>query len=68
MHAKNSEKVPVTTSAEGERSFKTILTQQKKEDDGNTRLEFGKGTCNDERRRRAKFKGRFYPRKRRRRL
>ena len=39
--------------------FKTVLTQQKKEDDGNTRLEFGEGTCNDERRRRAKFKGRF---------
>ena len=48
--------------------FKTILTQQKKGDDGNARLEFGEGTCNDERRRRAKFKGRFYPRKRRRRL
>ena len=42
MHAKNSEKVPVTTSAEGERS---LLTQQKKGDDGNTRLEFGEGTC-----------------------
>ena len=68
MHAKNSEKLPVTTRAEESAVFKTILTQQKKGDDCNTRLEFGEGTYNDERRRRAKFKGRFYPRKRRRRL
>ena len=47
MHAKNSEKVPVTTSAEESAVSKIILTQQKKGDDGNTRLEFREGTCND---------------------
>ena len=37
MHANNSEKVPVTTRAEESAGFETILTQQKKGDDGNTR-------------------------------
>ena len=58
MHAKNSEKV---RAQKRERVFKTILTQQKKEDDGNTRLEFREGTCNDP-------EGCNDPRKRRRRL
>ena len=43
MHAKNSEKVPVMKFLRSRRKY------------GNTRLEFREGTCNDERRRRAKF-------------
>ena len=37
MHAKNSEKLPVATSAKMSAVFETILPQQKKRDDGNTR-------------------------------
>ena len=35
MHAKNSEKVPVTTSAEGERSLRDGFTHAKEGDDFN---------------------------------
>ena len=37
IHAKNSEKVPVTTSAKQGAVFESILPQQKKGDDDNTR-------------------------------
>ena len=37
IHAKNSEKVPVTTSAKEGAVLETILPQQKKGDDGYTR-------------------------------
>ena len=37
MTAKNSEKVPVTTSAKESTVFETILPQQKKRDDHITR-------------------------------
>ena len=44
IHPKNSEKVPVMTSAKEGAVFESILPQQKKGDDDNTRLEFGEGT------------------------
>ena len=44
IHPKNSEKVPVMTSAKEGAVLETILPQQKKGDDDNTRLEFGEGT------------------------
>ena len=37
IHAKNLEKVPVTTSAKQGAVFESILPQQKKRDDDNTR-------------------------------
>ena len=37
IHAKNSEKVPVTTNAKEGAVFRSILLQQKKGDDDNTR-------------------------------
>ena len=44
IHAKNSEKVPVTSSAKEGAVSETILPQLKKGDDGYTRLEFGEAT------------------------
>ena len=44
MTARNSEKVPVTTSANESTVFETILPQQKKRDYHITRYEFGEGT------------------------
>ena len=43
-HAKNSEKVPVMTSAKEGAVLETILSQQKQGYDDNTRLEFVDGT------------------------
>ena len=48
MQAKNSEKVPVTTCAKEGAIFESILPQQKKGDDDETRLEFGEGTSANE--------------------
>ena len=48
MHPKNSEKVPVMTSAKEGAVFESILPQQKKGDDDNTRLEFGEDTSANE--------------------
>ena len=48
IHAKNSEKVPVTTSAKEGAVFESILPQQKKGDDDDTRFEFGEGTSANE--------------------
>ena len=44
IHATNSEKVPVTTSATESAGFESILPQQKKGNDDVTSLEFGEGT------------------------
>ena len=48
IHAKNSEKVPVTTSAKERAVFESILPQQKKGNDDVTSLEFGEGTSANE--------------------
>ena len=48
IHPKNSEKVPVMTSAKEGAVFESILPQQKKGDDDNTRLEYGEGTSANE--------------------
>ena len=48
IHPKNSEKVPVMTSAKEGAVFESILPQQKKGDNDNTRLEFGEGTSANE--------------------
>ena len=48
IHPKISEKVPVMTSAKEGAVFESILPQQKKSDDDNTRLEFGEGTSANE--------------------
>ena len=48
IHAKNSEKVPVTTSAMEGAVLETILPQQKKGNDDVTSLEFGEGTSANE--------------------
>ena len=44
IHAKISEKVPVTTSAKEVVVFESSLPQQKKGNDDVTSLEFGEGT------------------------
>ena len=48
IHATNSEKVPVTTSAKEGAVFESILPQQKKGNDDVTSLEFGEGTSANE--------------------
>ena len=48
IHATNSEKVPVTTSAKEGAVFESILAQQKKGNDNVTSLEFGEGTSANE--------------------
>ena len=48
IHATNSEKVPVTTSAMEGAVFESILPQQKKGNDNVTSLEFGEGTSANE--------------------
>ena len=48
IHATNSEKVPVTTSAKEGAVFESILPQQKQGNDDVTSLEFGEGTSANE--------------------
>ena len=48
IHATNSEKVPVTTSAKEGAVFESILSKQKKRNDNVTSLEFGEGTSANE--------------------
>ena len=48
-------------------SFRDNFTPAKKEDDGNTRLEFGEGTCNDKRKGGSSFSEHFTPAEKRRR-
>ena len=48
IHATNSEKVPITTSATKSAVFESILPQQKKGNDDVTSLELGEGTSANE--------------------
>ena len=48
IHAANSEKVPVMTSAKEVVVFESILPKQKKGNDDVTSLEFGEGTSANE--------------------
>ena len=48
IHPKNSEKVPVMTSAKEGAVFESFYPRRKKGDDDNTRLEFGEGTSANE--------------------
>ena len=48
IYAKNSKKVPKATSAMEGAVFESILPQQKKGDDENTRLEFRESTSANE--------------------